>query len=107
MHVKEHYHADGDNTWSVSRLWELAKGLPIESAPIQEFKEWDYWVWEELHTLSDFMEHLLRIKGASDEPIIVSAEGWIMDGVHRLVKARLEGKQQIALVRFAETPPPD
>ena len=43
----------------------------------------------------------------SNHPIILSADGRLMDGMHRVVKAIAEGKTHIPAVRFAKTPKPD
>ncbi len=40
-------------------------------------------------------------------PIILSAEGRLMDGMHRVVKAIAEGRTHIPAVRFIKTPAPD
>lgn len=40
-------------------------------------------------------------------PIILSAEGDIMDGMHRLLKCYIFGVPSIKAVRFTETPPSD
>ena len=40
-------------------------------------------------------------------PIILSADGRVMDGMHRLAKALLEGRECINAVRFSKDPAPD
>ncbi len=40
-------------------------------------------------------------------PIILCAEGRLMDGMHRVVKALKEGREKILAVRFQPTPEPD
>ena len=40
-------------------------------------------------------------------PLLLSAKGIVMDGVHRIAKARLLGHEDIAAVRFPEDPQPD
>lgn len=40
-------------------------------------------------------------------PIILCSEGFLMDGMHRVVRAISEGQTHIAAVRFPETPKPD
>ena len=51
----------------------------------------------------------LRLIAAADlsYPIILSASGAVMDGMHRVCKAALEGRTEIQAVQFAEDPPPD
>ncbi len=40
-------------------------------------------------------------------PVILSAEGWLMDGSHRIIKAVALGLPTIKAVRFATNPEPD
>ena len=42
-----------------------------------------------------------------DSPIILSADGRVMDGMHRVLKALLNGLQSIEAVRFGRDPEPD
>ena len=52
-------------------------------------------------------EDMRRVLAADlSYPIILSAEGHIMDGCHRLAKAALEGVP-VQVVQFKVTPPPD
>ena len=40
-------------------------------------------------------------------PIILSAENFVMDGMHRVSKALLKGIPKVSAVRFTKTPLPD
>ena len=40
-------------------------------------------------------------------PILLCAEGRLMDGMHRLVKALLEGRTEIQAIKFPVTPKSD
>ena len=40
-------------------------------------------------------------------PIIFAAQGWLMDGSHRIMKACALGLTEIKAVRFVENPAPD
>jgi hypothetical protein len=40
-------------------------------------------------------------------PIILSASGAVMDGMHRVAKAMREGRSRIEAVQFDEDPEPD
>lgn len=40
-------------------------------------------------------------------PIILSSDGRVMDGMHRVLKALLNGWQSIDAVRFERDPEPD
>jgi hypothetical protein len=40
-------------------------------------------------------------------PVILSSDGRVMDGMHRICKALLQGLDDIEAVRFVEDPEPD
>lgn len=40
-------------------------------------------------------------------PIILSSDGRVMDGMHRVARALLEGETSIRAVQFRQDPPPD
>lgn len=40
-------------------------------------------------------------------PVILSSDGRVMDGMHRVCKALLEGIEDINAVRFVRDPEPD
>lgn len=102
-----HTYSNGSGEWDVRRLWELAADLPIVEMDPEAFHEWEEYNWETQPTLRHVVDHMRRVLAADlAYPIIVSAEGHIMDGNHRLVKAALEGVP-VKMVRFTETPPPD
>jgi hypothetical protein len=59
-------------------------------------------------TPRDLAEHVRLVDEADlASPIILSADGRVMDGMHRVVKALLEGHDGIAAVRFDVEPEPD
>jgi len=92
------------------RLWELAGGLPVESVPIdviQEFDE-DCWFGGAPVTCRMVARHADRIQKADLRyPVILSADGRLMDGGHRIAKAWLSGMTTIDAVRFSVDPTPD
>jgi hypothetical protein len=54
------------------------------------------------------MEHARMINEADPGfPIILSSDGRVMDGMHRVLKAMLNGSQSIEAVRFESDPEPD
>ncbi len=40
-------------------------------------------------------------------PIILSSDGRVMDGMHRVAKALLEGQETIEAVQFSQDPKPE
>jgi len=54
------------------------------------------------------LEHLRLIDEADlSYPIILSADGAVMDGRHRVAKAAREGRSEIEAVQFDADPEPD
>ncbi|MDX1418420.1 MAG: hypothetical protein R3181_00515 [Rubricoccaceae bacterium] len=98
--------------WDVDRLVRLSAGLPRHGVPLTAIRELDepYWFGGEgdRATVRAVAEHA-RLIAACDlrHPIILSSDGRVMDGMHRVAKALLEGQAQITAVRFPEDPAPD
>src|SRR5215831_20958282 len=96
--------------WDVDRLVQLARELDVRTVPISQIRELD----ESIHgddepvTWRSLVEHLELVNAADlSYPIILAADGCVMDGRHRVTKALLEGRSTIDAVQFAEDPPPD
>lgn len=94
----------GRHSWSVSRLFELARDLPIMDVPLKHLNV--FYVFEKT-TLRDMVMHMQAVNDADlDKPIILDENGELMDGRHRLMKAMLTGAETIKAVRFDENPSP-
>ena len=94
----------GRHSWSVPRLFELSRDLPIMDIPINHLNL--YYSYSDL-TLRDMVMHMNAVNNADlDKPIILDEDGDLMDGRHRLMKAMLLGKETIKAVRFDENPSP-
>jgi hypothetical protein len=62
----------------------------------------------EKHTWRELIKHVALIEAADlSYPIILSAAGEVMDGMHRIVRAVLRGDADITAVQFEEDPEPD
>ncbi len=99
-------------SWQVTRLWDLSRDLPVEEVPIKDLTEYDRNMWFGARggppTVRNVVSHFRRIADADlSIPIILRADGRILDGVHRLAKAMVEGHTSIRAVRFTEMPAPD
>ena len=99
--------------WDVPTLWELARDLPVVSVSIEELQELDRvsWYGKDGHsgrlTVRQFVAHARRIDEADlDQPILLSAEGKMLDGFHRLAKALKEGRTHLPAKRFPADPDP-
>lgn len=96
-------------TWDVRRLWTLAAGLPVEHIPVGSVSAVNENVWfheGEAPTVRNVVAHIKRVLAASTaHPIILNVDGSVMDGLHRVARAMLEGRETIAAVRFTTMPP--
>lgn len=94
----------GRHSWSVSRLFELARALPVMDIPLNHLSV--YYTYEKL-TLRAMVMHMKAVNDADlGMPIILDEDGDLMDGRHRLMKAMLLGNETIKAVRFDENPSP-
>jgi hypothetical protein len=112
--TQKHFAARGDDgikrIWYTEQLWRHASALPTREVPLASIAALDLntWFFGVEPTCRLVTEHARRINEASFEyPIILSAEGWVMDGMHRICKALLAGVDTINAVQFASNPPPD
>lgn len=95
----------GRHHWSVPRLLQLARELPVMEVPLDHLYVW--YKYRDL-TLREMVMHMRAVNDADlDCPIILDEDGEIMDGRHRIMKAMLLGHRTIKAVRFDENPSPD
>ncbi len=103
--------AGGRNYWLAERLWSLARDLPVHQVPLAAITEFDQDCWfgaGQPATCKAVAEHARRIYDADlSFPIILAADGRLMDGGHRVAKAWLLGHATIGAVRFPHDPEPD
>ncbi|VXB61760.1 hypothetical protein [Citricoccus sp. K5] len=102
----------GFDAWDVDRLIVLSRGLPIERVAVDAISEIDTAYWfegsDEVATVRKVVEHARLISEVDISfPIILGQDGRLMDGMHRIARALLEGRAQIDAVRFVVTPAPD
>jgi hypothetical protein len=96
--------------WDVHRLVALSAGLPRHRVPLDQIEELDA-VWfghDDQPTWRAMIEHMRLVAEADlSYPIILSSSGAVMDGMHRVCKALLQGLADIEAVRFEVDPEPD
>lgn len=102
----------GLDAWNVSRLAEKSAGLPVEEIDLQSIGAVDTVYWfnssNDEPTVRGVIEHARLINEVDlGYPIILGADGRVMDGMHRVAKAILEGRTTIKAVRFRVDPEPD
>ena len=96
--------------WDVDRLVHLSAGLPRKRIALVSIRELDE-VWcgdDDPPTWRSMLAHI-RLMDEADlsYPIILSASGAVMDGMHRVAKAVRLGHTEIEAVQFDADPEPD
>ena len=101
----------GRLVWFTERLWYLARDLPVRQIPIAHIAEFEQNCWfgpTSPPTCRAVAQHAQRIFEADLRyPIILSAEGQLMDGGHRIAKAYLLELREVPAVQFPLDPEPD
>ena len=97
--------------WTMSQLWELAAKQPVKKLCVADLaKELDEVRWfseahKKLPTCRAVAEHARDIFDADlSHPIILNPQGEVVDGMHRLCKAWLEGIEEIDAVQLPSMP---
>lgn len=98
--------------WDVHRLVELSRDFPRFEHPLSKIRELDECFWfSESDAVPTCREVALHAKLISETdlqyPIILSSDGRVMDGMHRVCKALMRGDETILAVQFATDPEPD
>jgi hypothetical protein len=98
--------------WDVHRLMALTEGLPRIDVPLTAIRELDECFWFQngntAPTCRAIAEHAKLIQETDlAHPIILSSDGRVMDGMHRVAKALILGHETVIAVRFAEDSEPD
>jgi hypothetical protein len=103
---------EGLDAWDVDRLIELSADFPVRSIPLDSIKELDtaYWFNDERDrpTVNLIIQHFRLVQEVDmSYPIILNVDGRVMDGMHRVARAVLEGESTIMAVQFDYQPEPD
>jgi hypothetical protein len=98
--------------WDVDRLVELSAGFTPIEVPTSEIRELDETFWfdaeGEAPTCRRVARHAKLINDTDlAHPVILSRDGRVMDGMHRVCKALIEGRETVLAVRFEIDPEPD
>lgn len=95
----------------MQQLWEMAEGLPSKKVRVADLNAID-----EVRWFSDRMNRLPTCRAVAEHardiyevdfrfPIILSPSGVVLDGMHRLCKAFLQGMEEIDAVQLLAMPP--
>lgn len=114
--MRKQYHfwpgVNGMDAWDVDRLIELSRNLPIIEVHVDEIGEIDsvYWFDDNARrpTVRRVVDHARLIHEVdASYPIILGPDGRVMDGMHRIAKTMLRGRDVISAVQFDELPDAD
>ena len=102
----------GFYAWDVDRLVALTKHYQRQRVKLDSIREVNeaFWFGDKTDELTwrSILEHVRLIRETDlSFPIILSSEGRVMDGMHRVAKALLEGQETIEAVQFRQDPQPD
>ncbi len=114
MRKQYHFRPSGRGlcAWDVDRLVSLTQNFPIKKVALSEIRELDepYWFGESTSTPTcrAVVEHAkLMAEVDLSYPIILSSDGRVMDGMHRVARSLFDGLDFVCAVRFTEDPEPD
>ncbi|OAJ33953.1 hypothetical protein [Piscirickettsia salmonis] len=97
--------------WDVRRLINQSCNLPIKNILLSAIQELDECFWYDGNnkpTCRNIVEHTKLIQAADlHYPIILCKDGRVMDGMHRVCKALLQGLTHINAVQFTIDIKPD
>ena len=104
----------GLRAWNVAGLIQKSHDLEIFECPLDAITELDEAYWfgsfdpSQAPTCRAIAEHAKLMQDVDLRfPIILSSNGRIMDGMHRVCRALIEGRKTIRAVRFSTDPAPD
>lgn len=101
------------HVWDVEKLWKLSENLAVTTIQIDSIKELDQDCWfgygsTTLPTIRNVAKHCKRIIEADMQyPILLTADGQLVDGGHRIAKAYLNGQTEIDAVFLDDLPAAD
>ena len=112
MRQQYHIRQVGNDThvWDVNRLLRLHANVPTQAVALSQIAEIQqaYWFPNTHPTTADIVEHMRLVEAADlAYPILMDAEGKLMDGMHRVAKALLAGHSHIHAQLLPQTPAPD
>jgi hypothetical protein len=113
--MRKQYHSRsserGRLIWDIDRLVSLSKHFPRIQVPLTAIRELDEPFWfgqNDLPTCRAVMEHARLIEAVNlSYPIILSSNGSVLDGMHRVAKAAMLGHSTVDAVQFTTDPEPD
>ena len=114
--IRPQYHGrhtpNGFLVWDVRKLLQQVADLPVVEVELESIAELDENWWyqgaNDVPSGRSIAEHYKLMQAVDlTYPIMLCADGRLMDGMHRLLKAYCEGRPTILARRLERTPPPD
>jgi len=99
--------------WDVNKLAEQSLQMAVVEVPLSDVKELDesFWYGERdgnVPTCSSVADHAKLIEETDLKyPVLMCGEGRMIDGMHRVCKAYMQGLDVIKVVKFDPMPEPD
>ena len=102
----------GLDAWDVDRLVTLSKDLPVIEVALDSIDEVDSNYWFNYGPIDPTVRRVVEHMRLTQEvdmayPIILASDGRVMDGMHRIARALLDGHTTIKAVQFEVQPDPD
>lgn len=112
MRKQYHFRKVGEDTyiWDIDQLIALSRHLPVIKVSLDQIKELNepYWFPSRYPNTIELIQHYKLIQDADlAYPIILCPEGRVMDGMHRVAKAKMQNLSSIAAVQFVKMPQPN
>jgi hypothetical protein len=113
--VRKQYHfragGRGLYAWDIDRLLAAVDEAAVEDVPLAQIAELDSTYWFDhgsSPTVRSIVEHCRLMQEVDlGYPIVLDPEGRVMDGMHRVARALLEGRSTIRAQRLRLLPEPD
>lgn len=109
-----HFRRVGEHVyvWNVAKLLATSQDHPALQVSLSQIKEVDEPYWFDLGgavpTCRAVMDHARLAENADlSWPVLLCADGRVMDGMHRIMKAVALGHTHISARRLLVTPKPD
>ena len=103
--------ANGLDAWDVDNLIVASSDLPVMEVALDSIADIDSDFWFKFGptpTVRRIIDQFRLIQAVDlTYPIILGSDGRVMDGMHRIARAILEGHSAIKAVQFVDEPEPD
>jgi hypothetical protein len=102
---------NGLDAWDVEILIKASGDLPVKNVALDSISDVDTDFWFKFGptpTVRRIIDQIRLIQEVDlSYPIILGSDGRVMDGMHRIARAILDGHSTIKAVQFVVDPEPD